>query len=455
DLGTGSLAYNDKSNMLSYVDAKGKVTDLNLNNTNLAYNPEKKTLNYTNSNGVVQTVTLDDIVRKNETLTVLDYLSGSNQLKYQDEKGTPHVLDLGTGSITYNEKTNTLTYVDAKGGTTDLSLNKTNLEYNPDKKALNYTNSNGIVQTVMLGDIVRTNETLTVLDYLSGSNQLKYQDEKGTPHVLDLGTGSITYNEKTNTLTYVDAKKNATDLSLNKTNLEYDPGENQLKYMNTSGHLQSVSLPNETVTTLKQDALGLKYKNEKDTEVTAKIVSANEKNIIKVDEDLGALLTAQEIQFNQEKAIVSAGAGVKVDTKVKGNEVEYTVSIDEDIIKELKAAMPKFFYMPSIVMPTSKDQITDPSIITENGGVFTVRLYDSYKKQFSLSDPFSSVSSLDATTTLPILPAAELDYYVTFYDKTVFTEVKLLQGGILTYKIASDADMTLGSFMNVVFAVKP
>ncbi len=455
DLGVGSLAYNEKTNVLTYVDSKGKATNLILNKTDLAYNPDKNTLDYTNSNGIVQSITLADMVHKNETLTILDYLPGSNQLTYQDEKGVPRMFDLGTGSLAYDEETNALSYVDAKGKATKLALNKTSLGYNTDKNTLDYTNSNGIVQSITLADMVHKNETLTILDYLPGSNQLTYQDEKGVPRMFDLGTGSLAYDEETNALSYVDAKGKATKLALNKTSLEYDPSENQLKYMSSSGRLQLVSLPNETVTTLKQDALGLKYKNEKDAEVTAKIVSANEKNIIKVDVDFGALLTAQEIQFNQEKAIVSAGTGVKVDSRVKGNEVEYTVSIAEDVIKELKAAMPKFFYMPSIVMPTSEDQITDESIITESGGVFTVRLYDSYKKQFSLSDRSSSVSSPNVTTTLPILPATELDYYVTFYDKTVFTEVKLLQDGILTYKIASDADVTLGSFMNVVFAVKP
>ncbi|ERJ58006.1 hypothetical protein, partial [Sphingobacterium paucimobilis] len=255
DLGTGSLVYNEKTNVLTYVDAKGITTDITLNKTDLAYNADNKTLNYKNSNGVVQTVMVGDIVRANETLTVLDYLSGSNQLKYQDEKGDPHVLDLGSGSIAYNEKTNTLTYVDAKGITTDITLNKTNMEYNPDNKTLNYTSSNGVVQTVMLGDIVRTNETLTVLDYLSGSNQLKYQDEKGTLHVLDLGTGSIAYNEKTNTLTYVDAKGITTDITLNKTNMEYNPDNKTLNYTSSNGVVQTVMLgdivrTNETLTVL-------------------------------------------------------------------------------------------------------------------------------------------------------------------------------------------------------------
>lgn len=124
---------------------------------------------------------------------------------------------------------------------------------------------------------------------------------------------------------------------------------------------------------------------------------------------------------------------------------------NDNVVKALKAAMPKFFYMPSIVMPTAEDQFVTGDGFTEFNGVFTVNLYDRYTTQFR--NP--SVKNPNITTTLPVLPATELDYYITWYDNTVFENVSVTDTGILTYTISATADITMGTFMNIVFAVKP
>lgn len=126
---------------------------------------------------------------------------------------------------------------------------------------------------------------------------------------------------------------------------------------------------------------------------------------------------------------------------------------NDNIVKALKAAMPKFFYMPSIVMPTASDQFIDGDGFTfvEATGVFTVSLYDRYADQFRTP----AKSNPTTTTTLPVLPANELDYYITWYDNTVFEDVSVTDTGILTYTISITADITMGTFMNIVFAVKP
>lgn len=123
----------------------------------------------------------------------------------------------------------------------------------------------------------------------------------------------------------------------------------------------------------------------------------------------------------------------------------------------LKAAMPKFFYMPSIIIPTSEEQMTASNSGAVSGDEFnnttrqgTINLYGRYQTQFDT--PMSS--NTGATTNLPILPAAELDYHITWYDTSVFTSVTVTNEGLLNYTVSPTANITIGSFMNIVFAVK-
>ncbi|MGJ1478011.1 beta strand repeat-containing protein, partial [Sphingobacterium spiritivorum] len=120
------------------------------------------------------------------------------------------------------------------------------------------------------------------------------------------------------------------------------------------------------------------------------------------------------------------------------------------VLKQVKATMPKFFYMPSIIIPTAADQfVAETGVSGESFG--TINLYDRYKKQFGTP----MAQNAGVTTALPVLPSGELDYYITWYDTNVFASVSVNNSGILTYTIKANADVTVGSFMNIVFAVKP
>jgi len=116
-----------------------------------------------------------------------------------------------------------------------------------------------------------------------------------------------------------------------------------------------------------------------------------------------------------------------------------------NVMKALKATMPKFFYMPSIVVPTHTDQVQPGETLG------TINLYAKYESQFRTPMRRNAAT----TTTLPVIPSAELDYYVTWFDNNVFDNVQVSDNGVLTYTIKSNADITMGSFMNIVFAVKP
>ncbi len=131
------------------------------------------------------------------------------------------------------------------------------------------------------------------------------------------------------------------------------------------------------------------------------------------------------------------------------------------ILKQLKAALPKFFYMPSIIIPTALDHIpqeynTGPLLgaMTFNDGAKTgsINLHAIYAAQFSgISE--SSVKSPSAGTLPVVVQPNELNYYITWYDNTLFDNVQVTNTGILTYHV-SDSTADEGSFMNIVFEVR-
>ncbi len=116
-----------------------------------------------------------------------------------------------------------------------------------------------------------------------------------------------------------------------------------------------------------------------------------------------------------------------------------------------QASMPKFFYMPSIAMPTHPNHIVPGDGFSMIGGYYSVSLYGKYLDQFGVP----KAVNLGQTTILPVLLKGELDYYITSYDVAVFEEVSVSNEGNLTYRIIPNSQVTAATFMNIVFAVKP
>src|SRR5699024_9670047 len=118
------------------------------------------------------------------------------------------------------------------------------------------------------------------------------------------------------------------------------------------------------------------------------------------------------------------------------------------VLKKTNAVMPKFFYMPSIVMPTAAAQLGSipygGTEITEGGGTFTVNLHAIYNAQFGLSGG-NSVSSAGSGHSLPILGATDLIYNITYFDSDVFENVAVTANGTLTYTIKSGASVDAAS----------
>lgn len=104
----------------------------------------------------------------------------------------------------------------------------------------------------------------------------------------------------------------------------------------------------------------------------------------------------------------------------------------------------QFFYMPSIIIPTAADQIQPKEVFGQ------INLYEKYEQQFSKA----ATKNPSSSTKLPVFLKNQLDYYITWYDDSVFSDVKVSDTGVLSYKIKPNADVSIGSFMNIVFVVK-
>ncbi|EKB05261.1 hypothetical protein HMPREF9711_01396 [Myroides odoratimimus CCUG 3837] len=100
-------------------------------------------------------------------------------------------------------------------------------------------------------------------------------------------------------------------------------------------------------------------------------------------------------------------------------------------------ASPKFFYLPAIYVEVVSGQSN------------SIELYDEYKEQFG-----SPMLSSNGKSSLPVYGKYDLNYYVTYYDKNVFDDVKLDNDGELHYKVKQGAKPTGRTFFNIVLEVK-
>lgn len=98
---------------------------------------------------------------------------------------------------------------------------------------------------------------------------------------------------------------------------------------------------------------------------------------------------------------------------------------------------PKFFYSPSLPIDTS----------VASG---SVDLYTNYTGQFATP----MASSAGSSGSIPVYAANAMEYYVTWFDNTIFTNVTIDAAGKLTYDVLSTADTSKPTYMNVVFLVK-
>ncbi|WP_211660337.1 hypothetical protein, partial [Pedobacter nototheniae] len=106
-----------------------------------------------------------------------------------------------------------------------------------------------------------------------------------------------------------------------------------------------------------------------------------------------------------------------------------------------KAAMPKFFYMPSMLLSTD----------VSGGATKAVDLYAEYIKQFTNIPGVQN--STGNVASIPNIPnVRDLDYFITYFDSEVITVTSVTADGKLNYTVKKAATAT--SFVNIVFVVK-
>lgn len=107
-------------------------------------------------------------------------------------------------------------------------------------------------------------------------------------------------------------------------------------------------------------------------------------------------------------------------------------------VRSGRGANVDFFYMPSIPIEASAVGAQQP-----------INLYDIYKAQFT--NP--KVMSQGAPSSIPVFQsAADLYYYITDYDTSVFENITISEDGIMNYEVKSSAGSS--SFINIVFVIK-
>lgn len=115
--------------------------------------------------------------------------------------------------------------------------------------------------------------------------------------------------------------------------------------------------------------------------------------------------------------------------------------------------LPQFFYMPSIVLPmNSAAAAATGGIVTYDGGTetYTINLFEVARRQFALLYP-NSTRSPNATDPLPFLDqASKFAYFVTYFDKEVYTNVAVNNSGILTYKVKPYVLKSPKTYMNII-----
>ncbi|QBK77370.1 hypothetical protein E0Z07_13885 [Myroides odoratimimus] len=260
--------------------------------------------------------------------------------------------------------------------------------------------------------------------------------------------GVIVIGTDSNAIATTATKSLLTDVKLNIAN-------NKI----TTDHIQNGTIKPEDIANagnnqvLVTDNTGVPtWKNQTDV---GEIVTANN-GLTKADTNiqLGGLLTKKTaINTTTDNTLALTGLDKKKTQAVNESEgvTQHLLAVDKngDVIKALKAAMPKFFYMPSVMVPTAESQAQQEGVTYNNTTrTGTIDMYAIYKKQFG-----SPVMSSTGASALPVLPASELGFHVTYATEGVFTIVSINAEGLMTYKVNDTANVNIGSFINIVFSV--
>ncbi|SFJ87900.1 hypothetical protein, partial [Myroides guanonis] len=215
---------------------------------NVFYDGDKFT--YIDENNVVKNITFEEIIKANETLTILNYNEVTNVLTYKDEDGIDTVIDLNIGSITYDSSENRITYKDGNGQSTPLTLNQTSLVYDKATKVLTYTDSKGVAHAIDLGALVAAHETITTL-VNNNDGTYTYTNEAGVAVKIDVPADVI--NNFEDIINEGDVQTILNEYIIKKVggNVSYDG--NDFYYVDNSGDLVKIDIIDKVVNNIKNE----------------------------------------------------------------------------------------------------------------------------------------------------------------------------------------------------------
>ena len=145
---------------------------------------------------------------------------------------------------------------------------------------------------------------------------------------------------------------------------------------------------------------------------------------------------------------------------------------DEDVNSTIEEVSKKGFYYydgKDWVRVMQKAQIYLPSIVLKTTeGSYTIDLYDVYLAQFrggvsaatntgtSTSSATTSFAKSSSNAILRVFEKTDLDYFITYFDSNVFSNVSVNANGVLTYDvtIAGENAVSEDTFMNIVLQEK-
>lgn len=113
------------------------------------------------------------------------------------------------------------------------------------------------------------------------------------------------------------------------------------------------------------------------------------------------------------------------------------------------------FYMPSIVVPTTVNTRHEVNLYQEYIKQYAhenVSNVDKDDKSIITSSSNRPIASSVGASPLKIYKKDDLDYFVVYYDKNVFTDLNITPEGVLTYKVTAEGakNISAQTFMNIV-----
>ncbi|MBW3520464.1 hypothetical protein KO524_14980, partial [Flavobacterium sp. NKUCC04_CG] len=404
---------------------------------------------YTDSEGNSQTLTLAELVKTHETLTTLTK-GNAGTYTYKSENDSEVVIDVvGDVSSNFDSIANNPAVLEKLKSIIKSSEGPVTF----DGTTFKYSDNEGNSQTLTLADLVKTNETVTNLAYVLETGMLTYSNETPEEQTVNLRSvvetfqsiGSITPNSADGTLVIKNGKGAVSNLNVKELIQEQGQALTGTGITVIGGEKSLLSAASLKITPGSANQV-LSTNDEGDGAMWIDDISANN----------GLQKSGRFIQlggsiFKPTELTTTAKNTLAIKGLASGDLKDHYVVMDKDgALRKLRASLPNFFYMPSLLIPTAADQVVNEvGVSGESFG--KINLYDRYQKQFKTP----MVKNPGASSVLPVLQSSELDYIVTWYDVEVFENVSVSDKGVLSYKVKANADITLGSFMNIVLAVKP